>query len=192
MKKLIMLSGKKGVGKDTFMKFFNGFMPVAFADAVKLQVTMYLNYVQCVTPHIPISDFYDDKNKVVPIKFSEKEVSLRLWMQQYGQFAKSVLGSNYWADILIDTVLQDFPDKNIIITDARFPYEIDRVRQKMGHLYETVLIRINRNTGYDDADISETALDTWSDDLFDMVIDNNGTLKDLENKYILVMERFSI
>ena len=67
---------------------------------------------------------------------------------------------------------------NWIITDIRFPNEMDAVKAKGG-----ITIRVNRtnrwNKPQDIEHTSETALDNHE---FDFVIDNNGTISDLIDK----------
>ena len=74
---------------------------------------------------------------------------------------------------------------NWIITDMRFPNELKAVESKDG-----VTIRINRPQliERDFEHFSETALDNHN---FDYVIDNSGSLADLENKVkeILIKEK---
>lgn len=71
---------------------------------------------------------------------------------------------------------QDLP--NWIITDMRFPNEMDAVKTKGG-----ITIRVNRtnrwNKPQDIEHSSETALDNHK---FDYVIDNDGTISDLIDK----------
>jgi dephospho-CoA kinase len=184
MKQLILISGKKGTGKDTLSLMFRdkGFAQVAFADVLKEQLHEYLNTVL----EIPVfgADLYTDKDKLIGNKFSEEKRTVREWLQQYGQFAKSMFGKNYWADVAIDTVQRLYPRSDVVISDTRFPYEIQRVKEVLGNKYAIHTIKIKRNTGFSDKDISETALDDWEDADFDFVVDNNGTVDDLKAKFI--------
>lgn len=90
---------------------------------------------------------------------------------------------------------------NWIITDVRFPNELDAIKERGG-----IVIRVNRNTVINDNEAnpiksnksysnintvqhpSETALDNAT---FDYIIDNNGTIDDLiiEVKRILLKEK---
>jgi hypothetical protein len=75
---------------------------------------------------------------------------------------------------------------NWIITDMRFPNELEAVEEREG-----ITIRVNRNNGTRAIDVnphpSETALD---DAEFDYVIENDGTIEDLVEKVreILIKE----
>ena len=68
---------------------------------------------------------------------------------------------------------------NWIITDVRFPNEVEAIKDRGG-----IVIRINRDNGTRAIDVnphlSETALDDY--DGFDYVIENDGTVQDLIDK----------
>ena len=72
---------------------------------------------------------------------------------------------------------------NWIITDCRFPNEAKAILDKKG-----VIIRVNRGDGNTGDHPSETALDDY--DMFNHVINNNGTIADLveEVKKVLIIE----
>ncbi len=184
MKRLVLLSGKKRTGKDTLANYFKdeGFAQLAFSDALKRQLYTYLTDV--VDVPVEWSDFYKAKTTKIGNKFSEEEKELRSWLQHYGQFAKLMFGKYYWSDIVVDSIKRLYTRSDIIISDARFPYELERIKSLLDSSYDIFTIRIKRNTGYEDNDISETALDHLDDSLFDFVVDNNGTLEDLKRKYL--------
>ncbi len=118
--------------------------------------------------------FFNHGIKYPEIKQANREVYLKL-KEKYFEEIKSKLPK--W-----------------LITDMRFPNEVQAVKEREG-----VTIRINRprnNPGINDYDmtkdsdhISETALDDYVD--FDYVIDNTGTIEELISKVkeILIKER---
>lgn len=74
---------------------------------------------------------------------------------------------------------------NWVITDVRFPNEVEAIKQRGG-----IVIRVNRNQ-MDDSSLklehaSETALDNYED--WDYVIDNNGTIEELIEKVKTIIE----
>lgn len=80
-----------------------------------------------------------------------------------------------------------------IITDVRFPNEIDAIRERGG-----IIIRVNRKHGYVTPEgiwkempinyhESETALDNYR---FDYAIDNNGSIEQLEKKVKEIYKHF--
>lgn len=73
---------------------------------------------------------------------------------------------------------------NWIITDVRFPNEVEAIKNKGG-----IIIRVNREVYSNDKEhFSELSLDNYKD--FNYIIDNNGTKKDLVEKVskILIKE----
>ena len=85
-------------------------------------------------------------------------------------------------------VLQYYFD-NFVVTDARFPNEIERVKDKFSK--NTYVIRINRDElrlkGQQALHESETALDDYSS--FDFIIDNNSTLEDLKDNIFKILKK---
>ena len=134
----------------------------------------------------------------------------RLLMQLLGtECGRNILHPNVWVNATmvdyfgsIKTIEGEFKVKGSdwIITDTRFPNEVDAVKQRDG-----INIRIERDDYIFDGDgeriiptkeyvntdnkqhESETALDNYT---FDYVIDNNGTIEDLiiKVKEILIKE----
>jgi hypothetical protein len=147
---------------------------------------------------IPIEKFEDqdfkktnlEKNWDVKSKYRDRRppepMTVREFLQKLGTEAmREGLHTNVWvnalfADYKIDydsyageVVRDSYP--NWIITDMRFPNEMEAVE-----LREGITIRVNRNNGTRAIDVnphpSETALD---DAKFDYEIINDGTLQDL-------------
>ena len=181
---LILLSGKKGTGKDTFASYFKYFENIALADALKSQLFSIINEILNVTPKIMLGDMYSNKDLIIntPLEDGNK-YSIRYWLQQYGQWMKKIFGLYYWCDIVIKTIRENFPDRNIIVTDIRFPYEIQRLKEELSDSYSIYTIRITRKTGFVDNDSSETSFDICAAGTFDFIIDNNGSLEDLDKKF---------
>lgn len=194
MNNLIIFSGKKQVGKDTFASFFIKYNKIAFADELKDQLCNYFDYVLGVYPRIHIKDFWNNKDKIVNYPFKNGECkTIRFWMQWYGQLMKKHFGKYYWIDYVVDMCKiwnKEFKD-DIIILDARFPQEIDRVKKLLSGYFNIKTVRIIRNTKYEDEDkdISEIALDKKENSYWDFIIENNGSLKDLKNEYKRLNEK---
>jgi hypothetical protein len=72
-------------------------------------------------------------------------------------------------------------ENNWIITDLRFPNELEAIKKRNG-----LTIRINRPGLEENNHISETALDNAD---FDYVIDNNTSLKALINSVYYILKK---
>jgi hypothetical protein len=102
----------------------------------------------------------------------------RTLMQMIGTNVARIVHKDYWVNALM---VNYFNECNWIITDVRFPNEIDVIKQNQG-----IVINIKRNTGFEDNHKSETALDNiiWNEEY---LIDNNGSFEELYNKVFNIL-----
>ena len=84
---------------------------------------------------------------------------------------RQVIHPNIWVNALFSKYNGD---KNWIITDVRFPNELEAIKKRGG-----ITIRINRKTEESGEHSSETALDNAE---FDHVIENDGVIEELIEK----------
>ena len=127
----------------------------------------------------------DEKSKNEPSGIKDADgnnITNRQLLQKLGTEVGRAISPNIWVDCLLKCYK---PEKYWIITDVRFENEANAIKEKDG-----VLIRINRDTGYQDNHASETALDNYEH--FDAVIDNNGSLKDLIDNVIEVVKQLKL
>lgn len=127
------------------------------------------------------------KNELSTIKNPEGSYyTIRQLLQKFGTEVGRSISPNLWVDCLMSnykTCLIEGLTKNWIVTDVRFKNEAEAIRENGG-----ILIRLNRNTGFNDQHSSETALDDYEN--FDLIIDNNGTLDELIDKVYNFMKEF--
>lgn len=129
----------------------------------------------------------------------------RILMQHIGtNLFRDQLLNNIWVNALFanyksectpkDAFNKDLP--NWIITDVRFPNEVEAIKKRRG-----IVIRVNRpninkliDSGIDVSKLnqheSETALDNYTD--WDYIIDNNGSIEDLIEKVKQMLIHFKI
>lgn len=88
--------------------------------------------------------------------------------------------STYCNTCIKDDTIQDFP--KWIITDTRYPNEIDAISKLGGVKIKVINPRIEEDSMH----LSEVALDNYED--WDYIIVNDGTLEDLENEVKEVLE----
>lgn len=170
---VIGLIGKKRSGKDSFASTLvseRGFMPIAFADSLKQSVLQVDPWVDVTVPPAPaimrFSDVIETYGwEVAKDKFPE----VRRLLQEYGVSVREI-EPDFWIDAALAKA--ETPGR-YVITDVRFPNEVDAVRQDLGG----IIVRIHRpGLVSDDTHASETALDDYE---ADYTIDNSGTLEDL-------------
>lgn len=113
-------------------------------------------------PDLSFDDMYEN------ITFNKVLITPRYILQKLGTDIGRAIHSNIW----VNSLLVNNKDKNLIITDVRFPNEANAIGNREG-----ILIRVNRDGLDNDNHISETSLDDYK--YFDYTINNNGTLEDL-------------
>lgn len=125
-------------------------------------------------------DFHDleDRN-VKSSKISWLGISYRKLLQEFGEGIRQTVGKNFWVDSLLS---QYDNSQNWIISDVRYVEEANAILDGDG-----ILIRVNRDTGFDDIHVSEISLDDFEN--FGYVIDNNDkSLEDLFNECNYIVE----
>lgn len=163
--KLIGIGSKKRSGKDTFAAMLKVHLPgksmtTAFAYGLKLEV--------CSACKITMEELEKDKHIFRPI--------LQWWGTEFRRYWGK--NENYWVnktEQLYQATRELGTYRNFLLTDVRFRNEATYIKSKGG-----ILINVVRNTGELDMHGSETSLDHY--DKWDHVVDNNGTLEDLEKQ----------
>jgi hypothetical protein len=136
----------------------------SFADILKKNICMdllNLTYDQCYGTD-------SAKNEITDVFWDNKYLTAREVMQVVGTDIFRTMKPNIWPNATINKILQENTEL-AIITDCRFPNEVDAVHNANGFI-----IRLTRSP-YNDADhISELILDKnnydWTN--FDYVIEN--------------------
>lgn len=175
----IAISGKARSGKDTSAKIIKKFLneklftvsKFAFADDIKI-------IAKVLFPQLTEDQLYGDSvNRDFTIC---ENTTIRKLAQEIGKF-----GRNFDEDIWVKNTLYKVKTSNAfckIISDLRFVNEYNLLKEN-----DFKLIRIKRNIDYglnkdQYKDVSEVDQDNLLDEQFDLVIDNNGSVYDLEAK----------
>lgn len=176
--KIIGISGKKQAGKDSATEYFisnllkryDKCIRIGFADALKDEVVEGCGISR---------EFLE-----------EHKVNFRLIMQGWGtDFRRELFSKDYWL-IKLGCKLVEYKNTNtlIIVPDVRFKNEAQLIRDCNG-----LLIRIQRDKkAFEELDIhaSECELDSY--DEFDYVVDNNGSLQNLEEEIKFIIYQFKL
>jgi len=179
---IIGISGKIGSGKDTVAHFIKqhdqSFQSKAFAYKLKKIVSLLAG-----------CDFE------LTLTQEGKNVYIEQFGKTIGEMLQGVgtgaLRDNFDKNVWINGLFTDLKNGNYVITDVRFKNEADALKAK-----GAFLVRVNRpinpiaeNSGRDLTHASETDLDDYEG--FDAIIDNKGTLDDLEYAVVKLLERLS-
>jgi len=174
MKKLIVGFGSKRLrGKDTAANFMSALMVSrgfqvrrdAFASTVKdvCQVVFGFSSEQMNNPDIKMVE--DEFWGFTP-RWAMQRVGTEAFRQQ--------IRHDIWVKCLERRFLKD--DRSVVVSDMRFENEAVSIREMGGFV-----IRVDRRIDFDenqDQHPSETGLDQFNE--WDFVVENNGSLDDLE------------
>ena len=170
--KLIGITGKARSGKDAIAKFAwsqYGFTRIAFADAVKLSAQAKFGLTAAQT--------WDDELKEVVIP--HWNMTPRQMFQMEGTEAgRNIFGGDIWIKrfMLSYNLLKHTDD--IIVPDVRFDNERS-ILESMGG----VIVEIRRDSAGLDGSRAEHISESGLSLPADYVIDNNGTLEELHEKF---------
>lgn len=187
------ICGFQGAGKDTLAAILiqkHGFIKLAFASKVKDVAALVFSWDRKMLEGDTIAS--RTWREQVDEEWSErlgKTITPRLMLQKIGtESFRNVISEDIWIAVLefeIERLTKNDPNVNIVITDCRFPNEIDIIKK-----YNGKIIHIHRNLPYwfevykEGTDVEEThkmhASDLrWIRNDFDITVDNNGTINDL-------------
>lgn len=184
---VISISGKIGSGKDTIADIIMQYTPYHRWQVKKFAGK--LKDIAEILTGVPKINFEDQEFKQQDMG-PEWGMTYRDLLQKLGTEAmRNGLHKNVWVNAL-------FADFNIdedeqvsywIITDSRFPDELEAVKKHNG-----ITIKVIRDSGntIGTTHTSETALDNYTE--WDYVIDNTGTLEELKTQVLSILEKESL
>lgn len=186
-KNIIVVSGKKGSGKDTFADIFirkklikelsEGTDFSKIVDFEKLSFAQPIKEILSIITDKTVKEL--DENKNCKLKFEDKTV--RDYYRLIADSFKKIFDENIWVRLLVKKIDKN---KRYIITDLRFKNEYGILLEK----FNPVFIRIKRNVE-EDNHISETSLDDLPDSNFDFIINNTGNIENLKREIDLFIEK---
>lgn len=204
---LVGIVGFAGSGKDTVadMLIERGFVKDSFARTLKDAAAALFGWDRSLLDGTTTES---RKWREIPDPYWAKETdnkdfTPRLALQLLGTEAiRETFAQNFW----VSTVIKRYIDngfKNTVITDCRFPNEINAIRDNGGKIihvsrgeypdwYELVS-RINQQVGSDSDSIKFQSMllnkelphaseYAWAGQNFDIILDNNNTLTDLNKQ----------
>jgi hypothetical protein len=173
---IIGLSGYARSGKDSAAAILVdecGFTRVAFADVLR-------DMAYAIDPYVQLhnQDSFGRLSTIIDIYGWDRAKTafpdVRRFLQRLGtEGGRDILGENIW----VDTAFARAPSDKLVITDLRFPNEVDAVKARGG-----TTARIHRpGVAAPNNHASEHSLDGIS---FDYNINNDGSLEDFRMKIL--------
>lgn len=171
---LIVISGKARAGKDTLGEilknnFEENYFTLAYADNLKRKVMDDFD--------LSIEQLYGNLKEVPDERYPKGDGTFwtpREIMQYLGTECYRKIEDGFWVRQLFDIVDRNKLN-NVIITDARFPNEVNPVIERGG--FHIRIQRDGAGSAQGKEHASEISLDKYEN--ADYIIDNNGTIEDL-------------
>lgn len=192
-KTIIILSGAKRSGKDTVAGMIKCHIPsattVAFADKLKKASAVLLNEIYG-TNTFTQDMFSNEEFRQGPFPgdkqfiWGGEQVCLRTVLQRFGtEICRNCIDPDIWTKSLANTITQ-IDSGCIIITDARFPNEIEYITNKFKSTHRVLTVLIKRpGLVSNDTHASESNFGVMEEKgLFMHVVENDADLVDLEGK----------
>ncbi len=196
---LIGLNGKLKAGKDTTFEVIQELYPdaerVSFADTLKDSAAASLNMSRGLLEYLKgAEDIHFEIPKMsimssslpsdVKAELSHWKLNMRQYLQLYGTEAhRDIFGDDFWIDMALPKNL-DHSNKILVVTDMRFPNEIERVRELGGITVKVVRdARTLHGNHPSEQDV---------DHLVDYFLDNTGTLANLQTNVNDLLQKIGL
>ena len=185
---LIGICGLIGSGKDTVAERLvveHGYKRDSFAKSLKDAVASMFNWDRDMLEGRGESSRHwrEQPDKFWSERFG-REVTPRTILQEFGT---EVMRGQMYDGIWVDSCIGRYKGENTVISDTRFPNEIKRIKECGG-----VILLVKRFkdpdwfTSYVEGNIEPKGIHSseymWAKSEFDYVIENNGSLEELNEK----------
>jgi len=186
MMNLICIIGNIGVGKSTVANIFkqNEYIELTFADPVK-QIGITLGFEKeelygSQEDKLKINNFWGVSGREFMQKFATNIMRNELSKHINMNLDNKTIWVRLCQKKIIDLMKEN---KKIIISDGRFPDEINMIKEMGG-----IVIKIIRNNNYDILHESESYVSILKADI---ILDNNETLEELNKKIYNIINNIS-
>ena len=178
--------GYKQSGKDTIAEYLvrkYKFTKYAFADPIKRTCQEMFGFTdeQCWGKLKEVTDKYWGVKPRKVLQIFGVEITQYYLQREIPELNK--IGKYFWFHRFLMWYNKN-KDKNIVISDVRFPHEVAALRK-----LEFKIIKVNRkNIVCNDKHISETEIKKIKD--FDFLVHNDGTKSQLHKNISIKMEKW--
>lgn len=200
MAKFVGICGRMGSGKDTAAKFLiqNGYTRIAFADSLR-EIALRLDPI-VIASHgkkggisgareLQVTWMNRLSKLVASVGWDEakKSSDVRTFLQILGTEVCRSIDPDCWVK-MADRKVQELigfnaamgiPEPKFVFTDVRFTNEADYIKKNGG-----LIVFIHRQQNLDETLLSHTSESFDGRKYADHIIDNNGTLEDLESEIL--------
>lgn len=185
---ILVLSAGKQHGKDTFAELLQeafpekNFIRKAFADKMK-EITSQL--LGCNLEEIEKTKVQEDLYITNSSVFAGGR-TMRGFLQVLGQMMKDTSGDEQiWSQILTDDLVKD---QNYVVTDCRFPFELQHLRD-FGEFMDIPVISVRiTNPRVSLGTDMHTSEQNYQKIEYDFEIINDGSLEEFKEKIKILIE----
>jgi len=165
--------GKSGSGKDTLARALPNFFNFKFSDSLKKMCDEIFNTEEFrkICPQIAEGDFWNDRT---PLH--------RFLLQRVGTDIVRKIDYGYWTDRASE--LLDKIENDLIVTDCRFPNELDLIIHKARPNERVIIFQLVRGGQLPEFNHPSEKFD-WAESI--PVVDNNGTVEELVENVLKLM-----
>jgi len=209
MTKVIGICGLKNSGKDTIgdiiCKNDESFVKMSFADTLKDITAILMGWDRKLLQGDTIEsrEWREKADDYWSVAFG-KMITPRIILQQLGtEVLRNHFLQSIWVDSLKKKIMNS--DKNVVITDVRFPNEIDMIKELGGTIYRVergelpkwylelnklshyLYVALNFNPLYVVDDLDKIHESEWRWVGYDRpkhIFKNDGTIEDLEKEVL--------
>ena len=183
--RIIVISGNKGVGKDTVADIIceltnYQYEKFSFASPIKEIASIILddNVEKLdICKELLLHDF----NEILPINMTTRQL-----YQKIGDTFAELFGKDIFVKVLIHKLT--YSNEFVVISDMRFLHEYEIIKH-----FNPIFIRVKtENYQVDTSHYSETDLISLPDTAFDEVILNEKTINELTNDIRQILKKYSI
>lgn len=177
-KKVIMISGKAGSGKDTvanIIRNMGDYDVFAFADNLKDYVGMKYGISERL--------LFTQEGKRQIINVDDEQISVRNLLIREAEMKRNE-DESFWSRLVIYKAIET--DSGVIISDFRFPAEYYEMKK---YFEDVVTIRVNRPFEMTEMVDSHTE-DQLENFQFDYILDNNSNIDYLKHQVEIIFKYF--
>lgn len=137
---IIGITGLAGSGKDSAAKFimekYPEYVRLSFASKLKDITSLLYNWNREALEGLTEKNrvWREEKDKKLS-KIFNREITPRHELQLIGTGLKEILQKDFWSRIIEHKIITENL-KNVVITDVRFPDEIEMIKRLGGHIIE--------------------------------------------------------
>jgi hypothetical protein len=192
MAQLIGLTGKKGSGKDTIAIKLkeHGYVQYAFADPLKKGIQQLYNLSDEQLYDETAKEIEDPRWGVTPRQLFQI-IGTEIFQNIIHQYLDlKISPKQHWTFLFEEWYhkkLQENPNIKVVVSDIRFPHELECIKALGGKIIKIVRPEFNHNL---DKHSSETLIDQMPTENIDYLIENDSTINDLLNHNLINALRY--